>query len=111
MTTDHNKQVKVFLQRLKLLEFEQEKSNIRIENDGEQAKLEEDKYYDGRMKKMKGDKNELKQRQIDDEKKYFDKTKQIEEKHVKTQQYLGDDNEKDLQTTEKRYQNRLEDMK
>lgn len=60
---------------------------------------------------MKGDKNELKQRQNDDEKKYFDKTKQIEEKHLKTQQYLHDDNAKDLQATEKRYQNRLEDMK
>lgn len=38
MTVEHNKEVKVFLQRLKLLEYEQEKSNIDIENDGEGAK-------------------------------------------------------------------------
>lgn len=39
MTVDHNKEVKVFLQRLKLLEYEQEKSNMKIEKDGEEAKL------------------------------------------------------------------------
>lgn len=38
MTVQHNKEVKVFLQRLKLLEYEQEKSNIDIEKDGEGAK-------------------------------------------------------------------------
>lgn len=30
MTVEHNKEVKVFLQRLKLLEYEQEKSNENI---------------------------------------------------------------------------------
>jgi len=34
MTIEHNKEVKVFLQRLKLLEYEQEKSNIEIEKTG-----------------------------------------------------------------------------
>ena len=48
---------------------------------------------------MKGEKNELKQKQIDDEKIYFDKTKQLNEKHQKTQAYLHDDNDKDLQQT------------
>lgn len=38
MTVQHNKEVKVFLQRLKLLQYEQEKSNIDIEKDGEGAK-------------------------------------------------------------------------
>ena len=37
MTVSHNKEVKVFLQRLKLLEYEQEKSNDRIEEDGKSA--------------------------------------------------------------------------
>ena len=30
LTMDHNKEVKVFLQRIKLLEYEQEKSNMKI---------------------------------------------------------------------------------
>lgn len=38
MTISHNKDVKVFLQRLKLLEYEQEKSNADIEKKGELAK-------------------------------------------------------------------------
>ena len=31
---NHNTEVKVFLQKLKLLEYEQEKANINIEDDG-----------------------------------------------------------------------------
>ena len=53
MTVDHNREVKVFLQRLKLLEYEQEKSNMKIEKDGEEAKLKENKYYEDRMREMK----------------------------------------------------------
>lgn len=34
MQTSHNTEVKVFLQKLKLLEYEQEKANMNIENDG-----------------------------------------------------------------------------
>lgn len=107
MTVEHNKQVKVFLQRLKLLEFQQEKSNIKIEDDGEKAKNEEDKYYDNRMKKMKNEKNELKQRQFDDEKKYIDKTKNLEERHETKQGLMHEGHKKDLQETEKKYQTRL----
>lgn len=110
MTVEHNKQVKVFLQRLKLLEFEQEKSNMKIEDDGEKAKNEEDKYYDGRMKKMKGEKNDLKQKQIDDEKIYVDKTKNLEERHETKQGLMHDNHRKDLLETEQKYQTRLENM-
>ena len=53
MTVDHNREIKVFLQRLKLLEYEQEKSNMKIEKDGEEAKLKENKYYEDRMREMK----------------------------------------------------------
>ena len=53
MNIEHNREVKVFLQRLKLLEYEQEKSNIKIEKDGEEAKLKENKYYEDRMREMK----------------------------------------------------------
>lgn len=65
MTVDHNKEVKVFLQRLKLLQYEQEKSNIEIEGDGQQAKVKENDYYENRMKKMKRNKNDLKQKEIE----------------------------------------------
>lgn len=34
MQLNHNTEVKVFLQKLKLLEYEQEKANINIEDDG-----------------------------------------------------------------------------
>ena len=78
MTVDHNREVKVFLQRLKLLEYEQEKSNMKIEKDGEEAKLKENKYYEDRMREMKKVKHQLKQQQVQDEKKYFDKTERLQ---------------------------------
>lgn len=74
MTVDHNKQIKVFLQRLKLLEYEQEKSNMKIENDGEEAKVKQNKYYEDHMRDMKKVKHELKQQQVEDQKKYQEKT-------------------------------------
>lgn len=39
MQQNHNTEVKVFLQKLKLLEYEQEKANINIEKDGDDAKF------------------------------------------------------------------------
>jgi hypothetical protein len=38
MQSSHNTEVKVFLQKLKLLEYEQEKADMNIEKDGEDAK-------------------------------------------------------------------------
>jgi hypothetical protein len=35
----HNTEVKVYLQKLKLLEYEQEKADMNIEHDGEDAKV------------------------------------------------------------------------
>jgi hypothetical protein len=60
MQLSHNTEVKVFLQKLKLLEYEQEKSNISIEDDGEKAKEKENSYFENRMKDMKKSKQELK---------------------------------------------------
>lgn len=53
MQISHNTEVKVFLQKLKLLEYEQEKADVNIEKDGEDAKVKENRYYEDRMKDMK----------------------------------------------------------
>ncbi len=50
MATNHNTEVKVFIQKLKLLEYEQQKANIDIEQDGDGAKTKENKYFEDRMK-------------------------------------------------------------
>ncbi len=67
MQQNHNTEVKVFLQKLKLLEYEQEKANMNIEKDGEDAKVKENKYYDDRMKDMKKKKQTLKKEIIEEE--------------------------------------------
>lgn len=65
MQQAHNTEVKVFLQKLKLLEYEQEKADMSIERDGEDAKLKENKYYEDRMKDMKKRKQDLKKDLVD----------------------------------------------
>lgn len=59
---------------------------------------------------MKGEKNDLKQKQIDDEKIYVDKTKNLEERHETKQGLMHDNHKKDLLETENKYQTRLENM-
>lgn len=68
MQNTHNTEVKVFLQKLKLLEYEQEKANMNIEKDGDDGKSKENKYYEDRMKDMKKKKQDLKKTIIDEEK-------------------------------------------
>ena len=46
----HRIDVKVFLQKVKHLEYEQEKSNMNIEEDGTEAKHLEDEYFEERTK-------------------------------------------------------------
>lgn len=74
MQTEHNTEVKVFLQKLKLLQYEQEKANMNIEKDGEDAKIKENKYYQDRMKDMKKKKQTLKKDLMDEEKVNIEKT-------------------------------------
>jgi hypothetical protein len=67
MQQNHNTEVKVFLQKLKLLEYEQEKADMNIEGDGDGAKVKENKYYEDRMKDMKKKKQDLKKELFDEE--------------------------------------------
>ncbi len=65
MQQGHNTQVKVFLQKLKLLQYEQEKANMHIQKDGQEGKVKENKYYEDRMKDMKKKKQDLKKDLVD----------------------------------------------
>ena len=68
MQQNHNTEVKVFLQKLKLLEYEQEKANMNIEKDGEEGKVKENKYYEEKMKDMQKKKQTLKKDTVEEEK-------------------------------------------
>lgn len=57
---EHRVDVKVYLQKVKHLEYEQEISNQNIKTDGESAKNNEDDYFKQRIEDMKKDKDRLK---------------------------------------------------
>lgn len=88
MQTNHNTEVKVFLQKLKLLEYEQQKANMNIENDGEDAKVKENKYYEDKMKDMKKKKQTLKKDTVEEEKANIEKTQITEQDHKRKQQIM-----------------------
>jgi len=53
--------VKVYLQKVKHLEYEQEKTNLEIKTNGEEAKNKEDTYFESRIENMKKEKQQHKQ--------------------------------------------------
>jgi len=91
MQLAHNTEVKVFLQKLKLLEYEQEKANMSIDKDGEEAKVKENKYYEDRMKDMKKKKQDLKKDLVDEEKKHIEKTQITEQDHTRKEAFMVED--------------------
>lgn len=93
MQQNHNTEVKVFLQKLKLLEYEQEKADMNIEKDGEQAKVKENKYYEEKMKDMKKKKQNLKKDIGEEEKNDIEKTEIIEQDHKRKQQIMIEEKE------------------
>lgn len=99
----HNTEVKVFLQKLKLLEYEQEKADMNIEKDGEDAKVKENRYYDDRMKDMKKNKQALKKEIVEEERVNIEKTQITEQDHKKKEQYMVTDQEGQLTDMEKNY--------
>ena len=111
MQNDHNTEVKVFIQKLKLLEYEQEKADIDIEGDGEGAKTKENKYFDDRMKDMKRHKHDLKKQHADDEKTYIEDTDLLEKDHKTKEQYILNEHADFLADLEKNYEDKLGKMK
>ena len=111
MQLNHNTEVKVFLQKLKLLEYEQEKANMNIEKDGDQGKVKENKYYEDRMKDMKKKKQTLKKDLGEEEKNNIEKTETIEQDHKRKQQIMVEEKEGELMDMEKSYESKLAKMK
>ena len=111
MMLSHNTEVKVFLQKLKLLEYEHEKADMSIEKDGEEAKVKEGRYYEERMKNMKKGKQDLKKDLMDEEKKHIEKTEITEQDHKRKEAFMLEGHDNQLYEIEKDYEARLNRMK
>lgn len=61
----------MYLQKVRHLEYEQERANKEIEGDGEGAKTKENDYYHRRIEVMKGVKHDFKKKYDEHEKKYI----------------------------------------
>jgi len=53
---DHRVQIKVYMQKTKYLEYEQEKANDDLQRDGEDAKGKQNRYFEDRVTAMKKEK-------------------------------------------------------
>ena len=73
MEENHQIEVKVYLQKVKHLEYEQEIKNQEIEKDGDQAYSEENQYFNSRLKDMLNTKSNMKKKITVNEKENQDK--------------------------------------
>lgn len=80
---EHQMEVRVYLHKVKQLEYEQEKTNKEIENDGEEAKKKETEYFDQRLTDMTKDKLKLKSDYTTKEKDNIVNITKLEEKKSK----------------------------
>jgi hypothetical protein len=96
---DHQMEVRVYLHKVKQLEYEQEKTNKDIENDGEGAKNFETDNFDQRLTDMTKDKLKLKSNYMDQEKQNIVNVTKQEEK-----------NQKVIETYEKEFNTKLKDL-
>lgn len=111
MQQNHNTEVKVFLQKLKLLEYEQQKADMNIQKDGEDAKIKENNYYQNRMKDMKKKKQDLKKNIIEEEKVHIEKTALAEHDHKRSEEFTVVQQDVQLSDMEKNYEAKLAKMK
>lgn len=81
---EHQMEVRVYLHKVKQLEYEQEKTNKEIENDGEDAKKKETEYFDQRLTDMTKDKLKLKSEYTTKEKDNIISVTKLEERNDKT---------------------------
>lgn len=79
---DHAVEVKMYIQRLKLLEFEQERGNLATEKDGQEAKDKEINFFAKRSEFLVKEKLDLKKKHVESEKKHNDAS-----------EFLGNDHE------------------
>ena len=107
MEEDHQMEVRVYLHKVKQLEYEQQKTNKDIENDGEKAKISETDYFNSRLIDMTKDKLKLKGSYTESEKTNIVSVNKMEQQHQK----LYDGQEKHFNTKLKdlieKYENRL----
>ena len=83
MEEDHQMEIRVYLHKVKQLEYEQEKTNKDIELDGEGAKTSETDYFNQRLTDMTKDKLKLKSSYVENEKQNMVNVTKTEEKNDK----------------------------
>jgi hypothetical protein len=88
MEKNHNTEVKVYLQKVRHLEYEQERANRDIEQDGEGAKTKENDYYQRRIEVMKNVKHDFKKKHVEQEKKYIENCEQLEKEIERGKAYF-----------------------
>ena len=108
---DHAVEVKMYVQRLKLCQFEQERTNAYIEKDGEEAKTKEKEYFNKQSENLVKSKLELKKKYMEAEKKHIDATEFLETDHHQKQALFDRDFEKQLEEREQEYKQMLLKLK
>lgn len=104
---EHQMEVRVYLHKVKQLEYEQEKTNKDIEFDGEDAKKKESEYFDHRLTDMTKDKIKLKFNYAETEKQNIVKVTKNEVQNEKFYLKFEQDFNQKLKNLIEKYEMRL----
>jgi len=104
---DHRVEVKVYLQKVKHLEYDQKINARQAEQEGDNNIKVEDEYHHQRLKDLQKNKSESKKQYLKNEDTQQIDIKQLEQHQKKTLKMLNDDYDRKIQTMEDKYEDTL----
>jgi hypothetical protein len=104
---NHRVEVKVYLQKVKHLEYDQHLTNKRIKIEGDEAVKTEDEYHKDRLLNMKDDKMKKKKEYHENERNEQSEVKQLQQTHEKTLKRLKAEYDGKIDNTINNYEHML----
>jgi len=104
---DHRVEVKVYLQKVKHLEYDQKLNAKQAEQEGDNNLNGEDEYHQQRLKDLQKQKAESKKQYLKNEDTQQTDIKQLEQHQKKTLKMLNDDYDRKIQHMEDKYEDNL----
>jgi len=104
---DHRVEVKVYMQKVKHLEYDQRLRTNQVNQEGETNMKIEDEYHHQRLKSMQKNKSDMKVQYVKNEEIYQHEIKQSDLQQKKTLKFLKDEYDRKIKFTEEKYEETL----
>jgi len=107
LETDHRVEVKVYMQKVKHLEYDARLNAKQAQKEGDRDLKVEDDHHEERLRELQKEKNGAKKEQVRNEEGYQSEVKNTENQQAKMMKLLKEDYEKKLQVMIDKYEDTL----